>query len=268
MSMEPDVTKQLLDLNASFYQTFATEFSATRQRIQPGVMRLVNEYFFLRDEKTEIELTDHAQKIHVMRSILDLGCGNGGLYLHLASLGFDGFYSGLDFSSELLEIARHRLEEAHGKNASFQLANLADINLADLFPVIWFDFVLAFAALHHLPGTENRLGLLRQIRDHIAPGGRFIHSEWQFQRSPRWTKRILPWEQVGLTDEDVEPGDCLLDWRSTGGKKTLALRYVHHFSEEELAGLAEAAGFRLIDSFYSDGREGDLSLYQVWEALS
>ena len=61
----------------------------------------------------------------------------------------------------------------------------------------------------------------------------------------------------------MDEGDYLLDWKR-GGE---GLRYVHQFSEEELGGLAEDAGFRVVESFYSDGESGRLGLYQVWTAL-
>ncbi len=268
MGMKPEVTRQLLELNASFYQTFASEFSSTRQRLQPGVTRLVNQFFLAREDTGKTP-SGSTQETRPSGSILDLGCGNGGLFLHLAGLGFTGSYIGLDFSPDLLAIAQRRqagLSQSNAK-ARFQFANLANINLEPIVQGEFFDFILAFATLHHLPGVETRLGLLRQVRGCLAPGGRFIHSEWQFQRSPRWIKRILPWERVGLAAEDLEPGDYLLDWQATGENEAPGLRYVHHFSEDELAELAQAAGFRPVESFYSDGREGDLSLYQVWEVF-
>jgi hypothetical protein len=40
---------------------------------------------------------------------------------------------------------------------------------------------------------------------------------------------------------------------------------VHQFSEQELAELAESTGFRVVESFYSDGEGGRLGLYQVWK---
>jgi hypothetical protein len=122
------------------------------------------------------------------------------------------------------------------------------------------DAVLAFAVLHHLPGVDLRFQVLRKVRALLLPGGRFIHSEWQFLNSPRLKARLQPWESIGLSQADVEPGDYLLDWRQGG----YGLRYVHHFSEPELGELAEGAGFRIIDSFLSDGENGRLGLYQVW----
>ena len=102
--------------------------------------------------------------------------------------------------------------------------------------------------------------MLGKVRALLAPNGRFVHSEWQFLNSPRLVSRIQPWEAIGLSQNDVDPGDYLLDWRQ-GGQ---GYRYVHHFSEEELRGLAEAAGFDVIESFLSDGENGRLGLYQVW----
>ena len=103
--------------------------------------------------------------------------------------------------------------------------------------------------------------MLRQARARLASPGRLIHSEWQFLDSPRLRARIQPWESIGLSPADLDPGDHLLDWRSGGN----GLRYVHHFSEEELAALAEESGFRVVESFRSDGENGRLGLYQVWE---
>ena len=76
-----------------------------------------------------------------------------------------------------------------------------------------FDGVVAFAALHHIPGEEQRTDLIRQARGLIKPGGMFIHSEWQFQFSEKLMARRMPWEFIGFSREDVEPGDTLMDWR-------------------------------------------------------
>ncbi|HNB51067.1 MAG TPA: hypothetical protein PK530_03960, partial [Anaerolineales bacterium] len=91
----------------------------------------------------------------------------------------------------------------------------------------------------------------------------FILSNWQFLNSPRWVARIQLWERVGLTTEDVAPNDYLLDWRR-GGE---GLRYVHHFSEDELAKLAQDTGFEVTETFHSDGAEGNLGLYQIWRPI-
>jgi tRNA (uracil-5-)-methyltransferase TRM9 len=123
-----------------------------------------------------------------------------------------------------------------------------------------FDYALAFAVLHHLPGESTVIQLLMQMRSLLAPGGKFIFSVWQFLNSPRLRQRILDWSEIGLAESQVEPGDYLLDWRR-GGQ---GLRYVHHFTSDELQRLAIRCGFCCVDEFLSDGKGGNLSLYQTW----
>jgi hypothetical protein len=120
--------------------------------------------------------------------------------------------------------------------------------------------ITAFAVLHHIPSRELRLDILDTVRQLLKPGGLFIHSNWQFLNSEKLKSRIQDWSKAGLSADEVDPNDYLLDWRS-GGR---GLRYVHHFDEGELGGLAKAAGFQIKDAFYSDGETGNLALYQVW----
>jgi hypothetical protein len=87
-------------------------------------------------------------------------------------------------------------------------------------------------------------------------------SVWQWQNSLRLRKRVLPWFTVGLLQQQLDEGDVLLDWRAG---KTIGLRYVHTFSEKSLTALANEAGFEVVETFSSDGRTGDLALYQVWQ---
>lgn len=238
---------KLIALNHQFYQTFALQFSATRMRLQSGVRRIL-------------------ETLPRQANTLDLGCGNGELARELAHRNHQGLYIGLDFSSEMLAEARKiPLEPLK----AFFLQ--ADLSSPDWFTAIQklqpgnldhpLDVVLAFAVLHHLPGTDLRNMVLRQVRDSLAPDGLFIHSEWQFLNSPRLRQRIQPWERIGLSEEDLDEGDYLLDWRAGG----YGLRYVHHFEEEELRRLAQETGFTVRRSFYSDGESGKLGLYQIWQ---
>ena len=128
-------------------------------------------------------------------------------------------------------------------------------------PYTPFQIAIAFAVLHHLPGDALRRQSLRNLHSCLPTGALFFHSEWQFLNSDRLSRRIQPWDRAGLHAGQVETGDYLLDWRQ-GGE---GLRYVHHFSESELFGLASDTGFRVLESFLSDGKGGRLGLYQVWE---
>ena len=241
--MNADTSARLLALNKQFYQTFGREFSSTRQRLQPGVQRILD-------------------TLSGDESLLDLGCGNGELARERMRRGQCGPYTGLDFSQPLLEVARRGWEDAP---ATFIRADLTstdwDKRLVSPSHQV-FDLVTAFAVLHHIPGANLRLTILQKVHDLLRPGGQFIHSEWQFLNSDKLKSRLQPWQEIGLSDPDVDPGDYLLDWRS-GGR---GLRYVHSFDEAELEALARASRFRICSGFLSDGENGLLGLYQVWEA--
>jgi tRNA (uracil-5-)-methyltransferase TRM9 len=238
--VNPTTLSRLLELNRGFYQAFAAQFSATRQRLQPGVKRILEE-------------------LERSNNLLDLGCGNGELARQLSRTGYSGFYTGLDFSPALLEHA------SAGQPSYFYFIQ-ADLSSPDWDAPLQaerYDAILAFAMLHHIPGVDLRLQLLYKARSLLLDGGRFVHSEWQFLNSPRLVARLQPWEAIGLSKNDVDPGDYLLDWRLGG----VGLRYVHHFSADELEQLAEAAGFIVTESFLSDGENSRLGLYQIWQTI-
>ena len=274
--MKADIAQRLIELNRQFYTDFGAPFSATRGRIQPGVRRVLDS---LKGDET----------------ILDLGCGNGELARALARNGHCGAYLGLDFSLPLLsdaesmpegfsaEFAEEDLTANWGVIASRWLSSPelvegrietkvtpSGLDTAENTPTRptmvgndTFDIIFSFATLHHIPSHELRLDILRTAHDLLAKGGRFIHSNWQFLNSPRLRGRVQEWSQIGLTESDMDENDYLLDWRSGG----TGLRYVHHFSEGELAELAESSGFSIVETFYSDGKEGNLAVYQTWQKI-
>jgi tRNA (uracil-5-)-methyltransferase TRM9 len=237
--MEAETASRLIELNRQFYQTFGKDFSATRGRLQPGVRRVLD-------------------GLQGTEQILDMGCGNGELARELARRGHRGSYLGVDFSLPLLQAAESRLEDL---SASFKQADITASDWDAGLSASSCNTVYAFAVLHHIPGVEIRLRLLRRINRLLKPGGRFFLSNWQFLYSDRLKARIQDWGKAELSPSCVDEGDYLLDWRAGGS----GLRYVHHFSEVELDELAARTGFRVVDSFYSDGQNHKSGLYQVWE---
>ena len=251
--MKEEVRQQLIQLNRDFYETFAGAFAATRRRIQPGVRRVLEE-------------------VPKKGKWLDLGCGSGQLALEWVKQKRKGSYAGLDFSAGLLaeaEEASMSVSIPRGLKLSFAQADLTTQGWTEDLKKEYFDGALAFAVLHHIPGEDQRVALLRQVSGLIKPGGKFIHSEWQFQFSEKLMARRMPWEFMGLTNEDMEPGDTLMDWRYAlpGQAEKVGYRYVHLFTRAELAELADRAGFEIDEEFESDGEGGRLGIYQKWAAI-
>lgn len=234
--MELIIAQQLLDLNRRFYTEHGRDFSATRERLQTGVLRVIES---LRGDEL----------------ILDLGCGNGELARTLSRRGHHGSYLGLDFSLPLLDEAER---EAFAYPVQFMKADLVssdwDVIARGVLPRSnplfdneiatppsaarndTFDIVLSFAVLHHIPSIDLRLQIIQKIHEILKPKAMFIHSNWQFLNSPRLKARIQPWESIGLKQTDMDANDYLLDWKR-GGK---GLRYVHHFDRVRAGGIGKS----------------------------
>lgn len=257
--MNPEVEQILLGLNRDFYTRFGRAFALTRQRIQPGVRRVLER---LPDEGTW----------------LDLGCGNGALALTWLETGRQSRYIGLDVSEPLLHEARELIgawlahhpqaEEPSVPRVSFLQGDLGHEDWTEVLENQEVNGVLAFAVLHHLPGEARRLRFVRQVRRLLSVGGWFVFSVWQVRNSPRLMARCQPWERIGLTREDVEAGDMLLDWRFAlpDQEEPMGLRYVHGFDMAEIEQLARHGGFEIIESFESDGHGGRLGWYHLCRA--
>ncbi len=84
--MNSAATERLLKLNHEFYNRFGESFSATRQRLQPGVKKIL-------------------ETIPNDVSVLDLGCGNGHFLRELSVRGHKAALLGVDFSLPLLRDA-------------------------------------------------------------------------------------------------------------------------------------------------------------------
>ena len=241
--MDSNIQSRLLELNRNFYNRFASSFSDTRGRVQPGVRQII-------------------KRMDLDSSILDVGCGNGTLARALVENGYNGDYLGVDMSEELLTKAQTLLDENAQGHINFQQIDLADLDWQNAVPTENFDWLVSFAVFHHLPGQILRRNIASAFADLVAQTGKVAVSVWQWQNSPRLSKRVLPWDTVGLDPAKLDKGDVLLDWRAG---ETVGYRYVHTFTENSLTELAQDAGFTVRESFYSDGKTGDLALYQVWQ---
>ncbi len=243
VTMDRQTQKTLLHINRQFYDQFAGSFSDTRGRVQPGARALL-------------------PRMVKVNSILDVGCGNGTLARALDKAGFEGEYVGVDMSPGLLSKATEMMASPSTGVYTFQQVDLSDSRWHTSIPAASFEWVVCFAVLHHLPGEKLRRETVQAFEKLLSPEGQVAVSVWQWQNSPRLSRRIQSWSQVGLEPEALDAGDVLLDWRAG---ETIGLRYVHTFTQTSLSELAESAGLKVLETFYSDGKVGNLALYQIWQ---
>ena len=235
--MDTRIVQQLLAINRKFYSEFARPFSETRSSAQTRLDRIVA---YIGDAV----------------KLLDVGCGNGRLAERLEKEGKHVEYRGVDASPELIAIANERKTNWHRIAADFSVADITSPNWNARLPADSFDIAAALAVLHHIPSFELRCQLFRDIRTRVKPGGMFVMTNWHFERNERLRKKIVPWQQVGLDESDVESGDALMTWERGG----VGYRYCHLLTMSEVLRSAEQSGFQVVKQFYADA---DLNLYSV-----
>lgn len=240
--MDPAIVRRLVELNRTFYERFAAEFSDSRRRLHDGI----EEVF---------------RRVPAPTALVDLGCGDA----RVGHAWIDGGlgpawtpacrYVGVDLAPALLAARR----VAWPDGATLVPLDLTGDDWSAIPGAGTFSHAVSFSVLHHVPGRAAREDFVRGLRSVLAPGGHWAVSVWQIAGKPRFADRIRPWSAAGIDADAVDPGDLLVDWRRGG----TGWRYVHHFEADDLVALLEDGGLTVDATFRSDGRSGDLGLYLV-----
>jgi SAM-dependent methyltransferase len=99
--------------------------------------------------------------------VLELTCGTGRLSVPLLQAGID--LTCVDYSGEMLEVFRKKLEKNH---LSCKIANqdMADLSLRDRFNLI----LIPFHSFSEILDESKHARALTRIREHLADAGHFI----------------------------------------------------------------------------------------------
>jgi len=139
------------------YNEIGSNFSASRGYIWP-------------------DLKPFLAEVPTYATVLDVGCGNGRLLLGLPK-NID--YTGIDFSTVLLEKAVNNHPKAHFLEADITKPDA----WKDLPP---FDYIFCIAVIHHLDNRHDQLFVLKQIKNHLKPGGKCLITAWNL-----WQPKLL-----------------------------------------------------------------------------
>ena len=198
------IKDDLSKINKHFYNENAQDFSLSRANVWDSFLYIKDKYIKNGD------------------NILDIGCGNGRFAKVLDS---STDYTGVDFSSKLLNIAKHSFPQY-----KFYLRDVAKegwYNNIGLFNVI-----VAIARFHHIPEDKSRNTFFNDVKKILKKNGVFIFSVWNISNIENY-KPIKG-----------RKNDYLIPWQNRK-----SFRYVHKFQNDEVENYISLSPFQLIEKF-------------------
>ena len=258
-SISASTADQLIRITSEFYAQQAQSFSATRQMPWQGWQQCL-------DAMPQLSAGEKP-------SVLDVGCGN----LRFARFLCDEAgivptkYFAVDNCKPLVESGE---TDTHTPQVTFieldVIKSLLDNTLSSRLTVPACDLVVAFGFLHHVPGAEKRLQLLRTLLEKTKPGGYVCVSFWQFMNSQKLAAKAQETtaqglQALGIDALELEENDYLIGWQD----KADTWRYCHHFSQEELDELLASLGsdVHVCEQFSADGKDNNLNRYVILQRL-
>jgi SAM-dependent methyltransferase len=134
-------------------------------------------------------------------TVMELGCGSGRVGIRLAREGHDVL--GVERSPALVRAFNERAQR-EDLSAQALVGNMLELHLRRRFPLI----LVPMQVIQQIGGSEERIGVLRFIEEHLMPSGRAALAI------------VEPEALAGLGDDDFgdgEDGDPLPDMRELHG---------------------------------------------------
>ena len=116
----------------------------------------------LRDKKFYVNEAKKARG-----KVLEVGCGSGRIYLPLLAAGVDAY--GIDISPKMLAVLKNKARQ-DGLTPHVALADMRTFKHKEKFSLI----LVPFRAFLHMLTTRDQLSTLKNLRAHLAPGGKLM----------------------------------------------------------------------------------------------
>ena len=258
-SISASTAERLSYVTSEFYAQQTQSFSATRQMPWQGWQQCL-------DAMPQLLVGEKP-------SVLDVGCGNLRFARYLCDEAkiVPAEYFAVDNCKPLVENGEADTQVSELAFIELDvIKSLLDNTLSSRLIIPPCDLVVAFGFLHHVPGAQKRIQLLRTLLEKTKPGGFVCVSFWQFMNSQKLAAKAQETtaqglRALGIDSSELEQNDYLIGWQD----KADTWRYCHHFSQEELDELLVNLGsdVRVCAQFSADGKDNNLNRYVILQRV-
>ena len=161
--------------------------------------------------------------------VLDLGCGTGKMTLELASRGYD--MTGIDYSPEMLDIARTAAEE-YGNDILWLCQDMREFELYGTVDAI----VCCLDCINHLESAKDLESCFKLVHNYLNPDGIFIfdiNARYKFENI--YSNNTYTMEENGavcIWENDYDPDSQICDFYITLFKECADGRYKRYDEQQ------------------------------------
>ena len=177
--------------------------------------------------------------------VLDLGCANGRHTKYLEP--FSDLSIGIDISFNFVKIAK---STNYGNKIQYLNSEISKLPFKDET----FSHVICIASLHHLK-KPARITALKEIYRILYPNGTCLFTVWIRDQERFLPILFLDLLFLNFLSKEKSYGDVMVPWRDQD-QMTIAHRFYHLFSREEVECLIKTTDFHIINIKKFAGKSG------------
>ena len=172
--------------------------------------------------------------------LLVIGAGGGNEMVTFGKANPTWTFAGVDPSEPMLEVALQKAKnEGLEDRVSIHTGIIEDVEFTEKF-----DASTCLLVLHFIDSIEEKLSLLKQVKENLKPGSPFVLvSMFGDQTQLEFEERMKLWKSIWLDLTDLEPEDV-----DAMEESVRELSFIPVWQIEELL---EKAGFERISQFFS-----------------